>query len=196
MAVGSVRRETRAALNEALAVAQPQGREPYKDLQVQVHLTNAQLAISERKLQQASTEAQKALALAGPEDKLVAVEAGYVLGLAQSLAGQAASGHKRCEEAMGFWHRGLPDPKLLSSALLAQAESALLAGDLQAVLANAAEAQGRFGAAKQRESEWRAWLLQARASERLGNKSRAEPNGRTSLKNSRCDCAGLGRRKQ
>ena len=92
--------EARAALAESLEIAEPQGREPYKDLQLQVHLTKARLALSERKLREASAEAQKVLDMTGSEVNSTAVEAGYVLGLTQSLSGHAGEGRKRCEGAV------------------------------------------------------------------------------------------------
>jgi CO/xanthine dehydrogenase FAD-binding subunit len=63
---------------------------------------------------------------------------------------------------------------LLSKALLALGQSALLAGDAAAATASAAEAQQRFAAGKQHESEWRALLIEAQASEKLGDKARAQ----------------------
>jgi serine/threonine protein kinase/Flp pilus assembly protein TadD len=165
--------EARAALAESLEIAEPQGREPYKDLQLQVHLTKARLALSERKLSEASAEAQKTLDIAGSEDKSTVVEAGYVLGLTQSLSGHAGEGRKRCEGAVNA-ARDLRAPLLLSNALLALAECALLAGDAQAASTTAVEAQQRFAAAGQPESEWRALVIEASANERSGDKTRGQ----------------------
>lgn len=162
--------EARAALAESLEIAEPQGHEPYKDLQLQVHLTKARLALSERKLSEASAEAQKVLDMAGSGFNSTAVEAGYVLGLTQSLSGHAAEGRKRCEGAVNA-ARNLRSPLLLSNALLALAECALLAGDAQAASTTAREAQQRFAAAGQHESEWRALLIEASANERSGDKT-------------------------
>lgn len=165
--------EARAALAESQEIAEPQGREPYKDLQLQVHLTKARLALSGRKLVEASAEAQKVLELGGSEVNSTAVEAGYLLGLTQSLSGHGGEGRKRCEGAVNA-ARNLRAPLLLSNALLALAECALLAGDAQAASTNAGEAQQRFATAGQHESEWRALLIEAAANEKAGDKTRAQ----------------------
>jgi hypothetical protein len=65
-------------------------------------------------------------------------------------------------------------PLLLSNALLAWAQCALLAGDAQAASTIAREAQQRFSAAGQHESEWRALSIEAWANERSGDKARAQ----------------------
>ena len=56
-----------------------------------------------------------------------------ILGVAQTISGQAAAGRKQCEDAVTE-ARTLKDPFLLSQALLALAEAALNAGDAQAAL--------------------------------------------------------------
>ena len=165
--------EARAALAEAQAIAEPQGHDPYKDLLTDVHLTKARLALREGKLGDALAEARKAFDVSGGQSKSTVIELGYMSGLAQSLSGRAAEGKKRCEDAVKA-ARETNAPLLLSNALLAFAESALLAGDAQAALASAAEAQQRFASFKQHESEWRAWLIQAQASEKTGDKTRAQ----------------------
>lgn len=165
--------EARAALAESLEIAEPQGREPYKDLQLEVHLTKARLALSERNLREASAEAQKVLDMSGLEFNSTAVEAGYVLGLTQSLSGHAGEGRKRCQGAVNA-ARNLRAPLLLSNPLLALAECTLLAGDAPAASTTAREAQQRFAAAGQHESEWRALLIEASANERSGDKARAQ----------------------
>ena len=52
--------------------------------------------------------------------------------------------------------------------------TALLSGDAQAALTIATEAQERFAGAKQHESQWRAWLIEARAAEKTGDVARAQ----------------------
>ena len=165
--------EAREALAESMEIAEPSGREPYKDLQLQVHLTKARLALSERQLRESAAEAQTVLDISGSEVNSTAVQAGYVLGLTQSLSGHAAEGRKRSEDAVNA-ARNLRSPLLLSNALLALAECALLAGDAPAASANAREAQQRFAAAGQNESYWRALLIEASASDKSGDKTRAQ----------------------
>jgi tetratricopeptide (TPR) repeat protein/tRNA A-37 threonylcarbamoyl transferase component Bud32 len=165
--------EARVALSEALAIAEPVGHDPLKDLQAEIHLTKARMALSERKSTDALAEAEQALKIRAGQSKATLVEAGYISGLAQSRSGRTAEGRKRCEEALNI-ARTIEAPLLLSGALLALSESALLAKDAPAALADSTEAQQRFGARKQHESEWRALMIQARASELTGDKSRAE----------------------
>jgi tetratricopeptide (TPR) repeat protein len=160
------------ALAEALAIAAPPGSDPYKELLADVTVSEAQLALSSGKFPEAATKAQKALDLSGSEFKSISVRANCTLSLARARLGQGAAARKSGEAALAQ-ARNMSDPRPLSEALLAAAEAALSAGDAQSALTNAVEAQKRFAAAKQRESEWRAWLIQARATERAGDKTRA-----------------------
>lgn len=161
--------EASAGFTEALATAEPAGRDPYKELLAEATWSAAAMALSQKKFPEASSKALKALNLSGAEYKLTAVRAGATLGLAQSRSGQAEAGRKRCEEAVKL-ARTMRDPRPLSDALLALAEASLAAGDAQTALQSAAEAQQRFAAAKQVESEWQAAAIQSRASEKLGDK--------------------------
>ena len=172
--------EARTSLAEAKTIAEPQGHEPFKDLQAEVHMTTARMALSERRFAEAVSEAQKALEIRGGKSKNTIVEAGYLTGLAQSRAGQAASGRKRCLEAV-ISARELGVPLLLSNALAALAESALLAGDAKMALTTAVEARQRFASFKQYASEWQILLIQARASQRLGYESDSQQLGKQAL---------------
>jgi tetratricopeptide (TPR) repeat protein len=120
--------EARKDQSEALAIAEPSGHDPFKDLLAEATSSTAGLALSERKFQDAATTAQKALDLAGSQYKATAVRARYTLGLAQALSGQMAVGRKSCEEAVTM-ARSMRDPLPLSEALLALSEVALAAGD-------------------------------------------------------------------
>lgn len=160
--------EARANLGEALSIAEPPGQEPYKDLLADATWSAAALALSEAKISEAINKARRALAIAGAEFKVSAVRSRATLGLALARAGQAATGRKECELAVQM-ARALHNPLWLSEALLAFSEAALLAGDANAAMAAASEAQSRFAAAKQNESLWRAYVIQSRASEKLGD---------------------------
>ena len=160
-----------ADLAEALSVAQSSGQDPNKELLADATWSAAALALSQRKLSEASTKAKSALGFAGSEHKVPAIRAKYTLGLATALSGQSA-GRKQCEEAVQQ-ARTLHNPRWLTEALLALAEAALAAGDAQSAMTSAMEAQSHVAAANQRESEWRAYAIQARASERLGDKEKA-----------------------
>jgi tetratricopeptide (TPR) repeat protein len=160
------------ALAEALTIAAPQGSDPYKELLADATVSEAALALSAGKLPEAAGKAQKALELSGSEFKSISVRANCILTLARARLGQGAAARKSGEAALAE-ARNMKDPRPLSEALLASAEAAIVAGDAQSALTNASEAQKRFAAAKQYESEWRAWLIQARASEKAGDKTRA-----------------------
>jgi serine/threonine protein kinase/Tfp pilus assembly protein PilF len=164
--------EARAALAEALAIAQPPGTDPYKDLLLDATLSQAKMELSAGKIPEAMSQAQKAIDLAGSgsDFESLAAESGGVLAVAQSLSGQAAAARKRCDEALKI-ARTLRDPLPLSDTLLACAEVSLAAGDVQASLGAATEARTRFTAAKQSESEWRALAIAALANEKAGDKS-------------------------
>ena len=66
------------------------------------------------------------------------------------------------------------DPQLLSSAWLSCAESMLDSGETQRALETALSAQKNFARFGKTDSEWRAWLIAARASKRLGNDAAGE----------------------
>ena len=165
--------EARAALAEALAIAQPAGRDPYKELLADTLASTAGLELSARMFPEAAAAAQKARALAGSEYKIAAVRAGYILALAQAATGQLAKARERCEEAVTY-ARTMRDPLPLSEALLALAEVALAAGDTQTALNSINECQPRFAAAGQRESEWRTWFVKAAASQKAGDAGQAK----------------------
>lgn len=161
--------EANKYLNEATTIAT--GQDAYKYLLADVTWTQADLALSQQKLPEAIDKAQKALALA-ESDKAIAVRARATLGVAQALSGNSATGRKACEEAVQA-ARKVRDPLPLSQALLALAQSSFAAGDNQAAINAAVEAQQRFSAAKQREHEWRACAIAARAADKLGDREKA-----------------------
>jgi serine/threonine protein kinase/tetratricopeptide (TPR) repeat protein len=163
--------EARAALDLAFKIAsQPNAN--LKTVLAWVHLTNSQMALSERRFDEAKTKGQQALDVSGKEYRDVALQAKYSLGLAQALSGAAQPARKPCEEAVAM-AKEVKSPRLLSSALLALAEVLLLENDAPRALATAREAQEMFAHAGQQDSEWRALLIAARASQLAGNKSAA-----------------------
>jgi tetratricopeptide (TPR) repeat protein/predicted Ser/Thr protein kinase len=164
--------DAHANLDEALAIAEPPGEESYKDLLADATCSAAGLALSEGKAAEAVGKARRALAIAGAEFKVSAVRSRATLGLALARSGQTAAGRKECEQAVQM-ARALHNPLWLSEALLALSEASLAAGDAQGALTSATEAQSRFAAAKQNESLWRAYAIQARAKDKLGDKEGA-----------------------
>jgi serine/threonine protein kinase/Tfp pilus assembly protein PilF len=156
-------------LDEALQVAQPKEGKPVLQLLAAAYANRSRMALSKEDFGNAIADANKALEISAGQFKSVDVRAGFTVGLAEARSGRTASGRKKCETALTL-ARTQTDYAMLTQALLAAAESALLAGDANAALSNAAEAQQRFSAAHQYEGEWRAFLIQAMATQKLGNK--------------------------
>ena len=101
------------------------------------------------------------------------LEAKFTQGLAQALSGATREGRAACEEAVEMARKG-GDYALYSRTLLALAEVLLEDRDAQRALSVALEAKERFASAGQQESEWRAWMIAARAHRRLGNEAAAQ----------------------
>jgi eukaryotic-like serine/threonine-protein kinase len=179
--------EAKEALDLAFKIAdRPEAN--LKAVVAWVHLTNSQMALSQRRFGDAKTAGQKALDLAATEYRDVALQAKYSLGLALAQSGSAQSANKLCEEAIAM-AKEVKSPRLLSSSLLAHAEVLLLGNDAPRALATALEAQTMFSKAGQPESEWRALLLAARASQLAGNNAAADYATRADAL-----CAGLQER--
>lgn len=165
--------DAQSLLTEALNAAQPEGREPYKELLADATWSQAAMELSRNKFREAATLAKKAFDLAGSEYKAIAVRAGSTWAVAQSRSGQTASARKHCEEALKL-ARTIRDPRPLSDALLACAATELAAGDGSVAIKYSTEAADRFTSAKQPESQWRAYAEQARAYEISGDRAKAK----------------------
>jgi tetratricopeptide (TPR) repeat protein len=153
--------EAHAAIQEAGQLAnRPEGT--IKPLLVDVPLREAQLALSQRRFPEAKAKAEQSLKASGKQYEVTAIEAKFTLGLAEALSGSAAEGRKLCEEAVEQATRA-GDAALLSKALLALAQAALESNDAGAALDSARRAQERFAGASQLETQWRTWLVAARA---------------------------------
>jgi serine/threonine protein kinase/Flp pilus assembly protein TadD len=163
--------EAQEMLKQALALAvRPDGGN--KPLLATIHQANSALMLSQRRFTEAEAESQRALDMAGTQSTNLAIQARIVLGLSQVLSGAKAHGRALCEEAVTMaTHLG--DQWLLSEALLALAEAAIENNDAQAAAQAALRAQESFTRAGQQASEWRAWLIAARASQRAGNAQQA-----------------------
>lgn len=122
-----------------------------------------QMALSERRFSLAARKDHPAVALNANTGHLAEVKA--AVGLAWSFSGRRQLGVLYCEEAVkevekiGGW--------MLWGAQLALAETLLRSGDAKRALEAALEAEPNFERAGQRDSEWRAWLIAALASEQL-----------------------------
>ena len=164
--------EAKAALDEATSIAERAERPEatYKQLLADIHLTNSLLALSDWQLQESRVESQKALDLAGNEYPDVAIRAKRTLALAQTRSGGVRSARLLFKNATDM-AVGLGDPQLLSGALLASAEAMLDNGETQPALDAVLRAQESFARYGKSDSEWRAWLIAAQASRRLGNEA-------------------------
>jgi serine/threonine protein kinase/Tfp pilus assembly protein PilF len=162
--------EARSMFEQALAIAEkPGGRN--KELLAYIYLAQANMALSQRNLAVAKAKAEQALA-ASEQNKATLVEARRVLGLAQTLSGERAAGVATCKAALtGAEEAG--DPWLISNARLALAEALLESNDAAGAQAHAQEAQASFTRSGRKVSEWRAWLVVARAAHRAGDQEAA-----------------------
>ena len=150
-----------------------ESKNEYKQLVPTVLLYRAQIRLSQRNFPEAIALSNEAVTTAGTAIPEIAIEGRSVLGLAKVMSGKGRDGMKDCDEAIKIAStKG--DFLLQSRALLYKAEAALLTNDAQTALNLATDAQARFAKGQQYESEWRAWLIASRASEKLGDKSKAQ----------------------
>ncbi|HJX89145.1 MAG TPA: tetratricopeptide repeat protein, partial [Pyrinomonadaceae bacterium] len=164
--------QAKQAMNEISPTANGPTTE-LKQLVPAVQLVSAQVSLSQRNFSVARLESSKAISLAGDEYRDVAIDGMITLGLAKSLSGSRKEGVVLCQNAVKMANDS-GDLALLSRAILAQAEAALESGDARSAGALALQAQQRFAQSSQWESEWRSWLVAARASQQLGDASKAE----------------------
>ena len=143
----------------------------YKAVLAAIYQYEGEMLLSERRFADAITESQHALTIAGTQYPDVAIRAKRVKGLAQSLSGGKRDGKILCDEAVELATK-TKDPRLISSSLLALAEALLVNGDASTALTTALRAQVSFAHSGQMDSEWRAWLIAARATRLTGNDSK------------------------
>lgn len=158
--------DARKSLAESFAIAS-QPKSDYKALRAEIELSNAQIALSEQRFPAARAKAEQALQLAGTQYKQVAIEARCIAGLAKVFLGNK-EGIGNCEEAVQM-ATAAGEAGLISRTKLGLGIAALEGGDTQKALEAANEARERFAAAGQKESEWRALVVAARANELQGN---------------------------
>jgi serine/threonine protein kinase len=168
-------REAKDALAEAFQVAQrPEG--DYKHLLASAHMISGLMEASAWRFRNAKVESNRALTLAGSQYKPTIIQAKTTIGLTQARAGNRAAavraGALLCEEALEL-ARNTGDPQLLANTLLASAEMVLANGDARRSLNLALQAQQTFSSSGQLDSEWRAWLIAANASQHQGDETKA-----------------------
>jgi serine/threonine protein kinase/lipopolysaccharide biosynthesis regulator YciM len=162
--------EARAALNESFELANKKEAQ-LKTVLVWVYLVRARIALSQTQYAEAKKEAKAALDLSEKFPD-VALQAKQTMCLAQTSSGAASQGIKLCEEALAA-AQALKSRPLITSAQLALAEAMLLNRDTAGAIHTALDAQKIFGQSGQKDSEWRALLIAARASDIAGDKSAA-----------------------
>ena len=141
-----------------------------KQMLARLSLLKAQMLLSERRFAEAKAEGNNAFSLNAENEH--AVEAKCVVGLAQALSGATREGKLTCEAAIEMARHMVFQP-LLPRAQLALAEAMLENGDALGALNTARLAQDSFARAGQQESEWRAWLVAARAALRTVDTAKA-----------------------
>jgi tetratricopeptide (TPR) repeat protein len=154
-------------------IANSKSKDGYKQIEPTLLVGRAQVALGRRNFNDAIKLSKQALKLGAEQYGEVAIEGRIVLGMATALSGNSKEGLKICDEAVKISQQS-GDFLLQSRALLCKAETALLTNDAQTALNLATEAQTRFARGEQYESEWRAWLIASRASEKLGDKAKAQ----------------------
>ena len=166
--------EARAAIDEARSGAQrvEHPEDTYKQLLADIHLTESLNELSAWHLQESKVKSQKALDLAGNQYPDVTTQAKLTLALAQARSGAVRSAMLLCKDAIDM-AAGTSDPRLISGALLASAETMLDNGEAQTALEAALRAQESFARYGKADSEWRAWLIAAHASQQQGNETAA-----------------------
>ena len=162
--------EARAALDSAFEIASgPKAN--YKAVLAWVHLTRARIALSEQDAGEAKKQSKLAMDLSSQFPDVM-LQAKYCMGRAQALSGAAQQGRELAQEAVAMAQK-INSPQLISSALLVLAEVLLLGNESKGALENALEAQKMLARAGAQDSEWRALLIAARASDLAGNNSAA-----------------------
>jgi tetratricopeptide (TPR) repeat protein len=163
--------EARAAINEATPILQ-QPDLTDQQLALEVSLLKSRIAISQGDSQAAINLTRPMLAQPAAKASALSIRASGILGLAYANSGTPRAGLPHCREAVTAAEIGKTE-QLLSDARLALATTEFAAGLLSEAHEHARQAQALFDAQKRDESEWRAWLLAARVSFRLGNLPRA-----------------------
>jgi len=124
------------------------------------------MVLSQRQFAVAVASSRRLLSQAGVGSE-TAAEAGSVLGLALASTGAGREGVASTTKAMALAAKS-GKPALVADTALAQAEALLAAGDARQALDTALEAQPGLARTGRQETEWRCWLLAARAAATLG----------------------------
>ena len=129
------------------------------------------MALSEQKAGDAKKHNQLAIDLSSQFPDVM-LQAKYGMARAEAFSGAIKAGLELGQQAVDMAKK-VNSPQLTASALLALAEVQLLGNDSDRALENALEAQKMLARAGAHDSEWRALLIAARASDLAGNNSAA-----------------------
>lgn len=164
--------EVAEPLNQAAAIADKPGGE-IKRLSLETRFVAAEIDLGQERFSDARGKAEKLLAAVSADFPETQMNVTRILGLAMAYGGAAAAGKEKCAQALDL-AKQLNDPWQSAKAQLSLAEAMLLAGDSQGTSANALQAQEVFARLGQQASEWRALAIAAVASEKLGDKTKAQ----------------------
>ena len=163
--------EAKKTFDEAFDVAaRPGGVD--KQLLAWIRLSRGRMALSELRYGEAAAEVRMAAALGNDQDKGLSVLMSATQGLAQLNSGTSTA-TTSCQKAFDIATR-TGNPRLISSAQLALAETSLASGDASNALTLVLQAQETFARIGSRHSEWRAWLIAAQADQRQRDEAKAQ----------------------
>jgi tetratricopeptide (TPR) repeat protein len=157
-------KEAAEDLRQALEIASRPGAD--KSLLAGVHLALAEMALGQRRFADALKEAE-------PSIQIKDIAARCLAARAQALSGRAAEAVATAEEALQM-AQASGDRSVMGPALLAAAEAHLEKGDARAAVDLSVRAQQEAVERGKPESEWRAWLILARAQAATGDRAKAK----------------------
>jgi tetratricopeptide (TPR) repeat protein len=140
----------------------------FEDLRFAISQERADLALSEGKYPEAVATCSRLLSHTKADELDTVADLNRVLGLALIRMGRKQEGRRRCERAVAIV--AVPNVTVLASTL-AVAEARLETGDCRAALAAVQAAENQLTGLP--DSNWRAKVLEARASEALGDRGAA-----------------------
>jgi tetratricopeptide (TPR) repeat protein len=167
--------EAKRLLDELFKTATEQ-KGAYLQLLPELQLIKAELSFSQGNLSEAIASASEAVKTAPPTSDVL-IESKSFFALLKGASGAKGEAKQLCDEAMEVSSNS-GNSGLYSVALLRCSEAALRTNDPQTAQTLAIRAQERLAGTEQRESEWRAWSIAARATGQLGDKTKAEEMAR------------------
>jgi tetratricopeptide (TPR) repeat protein len=163
--------EAEGLLNQAAAIADRPGGE-LKELSAEIRLQWAQVSLSQNRYQEARERGEKLLASIGDQYQEMVFESKKLLALVEARNGSAARATQLANEALRMAEQS-KNGLQLAFAKLTLAEVLLSNAQPQEALIAATEAKAVFAAGAEKESEWKASLLAAMASDQAGNPHQA-----------------------